>query len=99
MQSSLPVVTELVAGILGRSVSELEPGRPLLDEGLLDSLQVIELADALEARFPMQLDPFDLSPEHFQDLLHLSRLVDRKLEQARPGSPLTGEGEEQRRAI
>ena len=79
MQSTLDSLTELAARIVRRSPAELAPGRPLLDEGLLDSMQVVELADAIEERFPILLDPMDLSPEHFGTLRSLSRLIESKL--------------------
>ncbi|PIE23156.1 MAG: acyl carrier protein [Planctomycetota bacterium] len=79
MQSTLDTLTKLAAKIVRRAAEELPPERLLLEEGLLDSMQVIELADAIEDHFPILLDPMELSPEHFSSLSSLLRLIERKL--------------------
>ncbi len=79
MKATLGSMRTLVAKITSISPAQLSPSRDLLMEGLLDSLQVVQLADLLESRFGILLDPFDLSPENFASLECLLALVERKL--------------------
>ncbi len=79
MKATLGSMRTLVAKVTLVAPADLSPSRDLLMEGILDSLQVVQLADLLESRFGILLDPFDLSPENFASLECLLSLVERKL--------------------
>jgi len=95
----------LLARVTRVPADELGLDRDLLMEGVLDSLQVVRLAEELEESFGIQLDPFDLSPENFACLRSLVDLVAAKLgrtvSEAVPGSETIHDGarEKRRRAI
>lgn len=59
----------------GRQVSD---DQPLIRDGLLTSLMVVELALFLEERFGVDIDDMDVTEENFATLGAIADLVDRK---------------------
>ena len=52
---------------------------PLLDEGLLDSLQIVTLIGELESSLGCQIPLDEVLPDNFQHLTAIDALVDRCL--------------------
>lgn len=57
-----------------RSIT-IQPGDPLLTIGL-DSLDIVNLMLAVEAEFDIMIPSTHLSPQHFQSVETISRMVD-----------------------
>ena len=79
MKHAQDMIRKMVARATLVPMDQLLPERDLLMEGILDSLQVVSLAEELERCFGILLDPFDLSPENFASLASLETLVLAKL--------------------
>jgi acyl carrier protein len=47
----------------------------LLEQGLLDSLLVMDLVNVVEAKFGIALDNADISPQNFRSIRDLARLI------------------------
>jgi len=59
--------------------SRITPSTPLLEEGLLDSLQIVTLIGELEKDLGCQIPLDEVIPENFQDLTAIHLLVERCL--------------------
>jgi D-alanine--poly(phosphoribitol) ligase subunit 2 len=59
--------------------SRISPSTPLLEEGLLDSLQIVTLIGELEKDLGCQVPLDEVVPENFQDLTAIGALVQRCL--------------------
>ncbi len=57
---------------------ELATTEPLLENGVLDSLGILDVVAYLEAEFHITVADEDLLPEHFQTLDDLAAFVERK---------------------
>ena len=54
---------------------EIDGETPLLDNGEIDSLGILDLMNFLEERFGIELTDDDFLPEYFESLSTLSELV------------------------
>jgi len=54
----------------------------LLEEGVLDSLGILELVDYLQAEFGVEIEDDDLMPENFASIEAIATFVDTKSETA-----------------
>jgi acyl carrier protein len=63
---------------LGKDARRVDAETPLLT-GLVDSMQVMELASFLEEEFGIRLEFADMSEENFRNVQTLTDLVTRKL--------------------
>jgi acyl carrier protein len=82
MSDSLPVIREYLLersnGAVG--AEDLEGSDSLLDDGVLDSLGLMELIVFLGSRFGIQLRPDEIDPpDHFKTLKTVAALVDSKM--------------------
>ena len=64
----------VVAGELER----VNDDQSLLESGVLDSVVMIELIDKLEAAFDFTIGEDELTPENFDTIAAIARLVQRK---------------------
>lgn len=55
---------------------------PLLENGIVDSMGVLDLVSFLEAEYHITIDDEDLVPEHFQTIGRLADFVHAKLGRA-----------------
>jgi acyl carrier protein len=53
---------------------------PLLREGIIDSLGVVELVEFVQARFGVQVEQREVRPDNFDSVLKLAAFVRRKTE-------------------
>ena len=66
-----------------RLLEELRPGEDFagsgdfFGEGLMDSLGLVSLVDALEEEFGVEIDPLDIVPERFSTLPAIAATVRR----------------------
>lgn len=63
-----------VSGICGR---EVQLDTPLLDEGLIDSFNILEILAYLETRFNVRIDPLQVTTAEFSSVGSISRLITR----------------------
>ena len=47
----------------------------LIESGELDSLDIIEIIDAIETHYSIELDPNDIDPDNFQSLAKIEKLI------------------------
>ncbi len=64
--------------LIGDAGINLVGETPLIEKGLLTSLQVVDLVLFLEERFSTYIDPEDLTEENFKDLSSIVALVESK---------------------
>ena len=57
--------------------AEVEARTPLLEEGRLDSLQIVELVNFIESRFGVAIDLEEMLPENFETVEHIVAMVRR----------------------
>lgn len=80
----------LVAEVLGEKAALR--GRPLRDddalveEGILDSMAILQLVSFLEEQFGVEVADDEMVPENFGTLARLGAFVERKRAQAPAGS-------------
>jgi acyl carrier protein len=53
----------------------IESDDPLLENGILDSLGVLELVNYIEKEFGINISDEDLVPEHFQTTKHITAFI------------------------
>lgn len=79
MTSSIAVVRDLLGEIAGADVvAEIGNEDPLLEQGLVDSLHLVELVSGLQERAGVEVDADDLVPENFESLNAIAAFVDSK---------------------
>jgi acyl carrier protein len=57
---------------------DLGPDSKLLESGLLDSLQLVELVSFVETRFGVEVELDELTPDNFETARGVAALVDRR---------------------
>lgn len=68
------IVTRLAPHLTPAEVGE---ETPLLDEGVLESLHMLDLVLFLEERFRVSIPPIDITPENFATIREIVRLMER----------------------
>lgn len=72
-------VRDVLAAIIGGdAASSVDENDLLFEQGLIDSLHLIELIDLLQERFGMEVESDELSPENFESLRAMAGYVRRK---------------------
>lgn len=61
---------------------KIEDSSALLEEGVLDSLGILELVDYLQSEFGVEVEDDDLMPENFASIDAIAAFVDTKSEAA-----------------
>ena len=57
------------------SLADLALDTLLLEQGLLDSIQIVQMVNFLETQFAVKVDVDDLVPENFQDIKSIVALI------------------------
>lgn len=81
MQNSVPdPVAQEVIGFLSQRIpgGKIGMATPLLTEGSLDSLGIVELSMFLDERFGIAIEDQDFEAENFESVAHISAFVQRK---------------------
>jgi acyl carrier protein len=68
-------VRRLVAQATKLPGEALDDDVPLIDQGLIDSMALVQLLSAVEETFSFAIPPDDLSPEHFGSVRRLISYV------------------------
>ncbi|MGD8323824.1 MAG: phosphopantetheine-binding protein [Gammaproteobacteria bacterium] len=61
---------------MDESPESLTPERPILEEGLLDSLALQRLVSFLESEFDIEIDDDYLLPENFESIQAITTVVE-----------------------
>ncbi len=61
---------------------DYETAGTLIDDGLLDSLSILNLVSELETAFDIEISPVDLVPANFNSAQALWRMIERLREEA-----------------
>lgn len=81
MSENNGVAKEVIRGWLQENVStngELSDGYPLIEKGILTSLQTVELVMFVEERFGITVEDEDMIEENFATLDDIAVLVENK---------------------
>lgn len=70
---------------LACDASQVDESTPLLDQGLLDSLQIVTLIGELESGLGCQIPLDEVIPDNFRDLSSICALVERSMPGSNPG--------------
>lgn len=81
-----PNTAEILTFISGISGHELKPETPLLDEGLIDSFNILEILAFLEDRFELRIDPRQVTPGEFATVDSIAQMITRLTETRTDGS-------------
>jgi len=65
-----------------KQLSDLGPEDMLLNDGLLDSIGILQTVTFCEQTFEIAIPDDELLPEHFESLRAIGQLVDRRLADA-----------------
>jgi acyl carrier protein len=56
----------------------LQPGDPLIESGIVDSLGILDVVAFVEAEFGVRVEDEDLVPENFQSVAQIASYVEKK---------------------
>jgi len=90
-----PITIESIQERLGAIFAETfhvdvpAPDTDLLDSGILDSLQFVELLSQLERRFSLKLRIEDIDLDDLRSLARIARLVSRRMDEPATASEPT----------
>ena len=70
------LLTELSVGAEKKS---LDPDEDLLQQGIIDSLQLIRLISSMEKTFDIKIIDEDIIPDNFQSLNSMVKLVQQQI--------------------
>jgi acyl carrier protein len=83
MKSTHDIVIDWIAGLPTRKgTSAIRPDTELIDEGILDSLAILNLVEFLEERFNIVLPVEEFVPENFRTPAAIAALATRLGEKA-----------------
>lgn len=54
-----------------------EQSEDFVEDGLLDSLELISLIEEIEAEFDIEIDPLDILPENFCSIKRIEEMIAR----------------------
>jgi acyl carrier protein len=78
VEASLPVVFDLIRGLLNDTSAPIRAETRLISTGLLDSYGVLELVERLETRFHFTALRADLTPENLETPAQILAWIQRK---------------------
>ena len=72
MEELLAILEELKPGI------NFKEEEDLIENNILDSIEIMELADEIMDTFDIELTPLDIIPENFKSVETLYKMIERK---------------------
>ena len=85
-----PMVEPLIREFIAQSILLSDTGYPhpddtsLLQEGIIDSLGVMELVEFVQKTFGVKVEQAEVTPEHFDSVARIAAFVRRKAAPAKP---------------
>ena len=58
---------------------DFENSNNFIDNGLLDSLNIITLISKLEENYSIKINPEDIDPDNFNSIISIKKLIDKYL--------------------
>ena len=77
MENSMEKLLEILKEIKNDIDFETETG--LVDSGLIDSLEIVEIITAIEAEYGIEIDPDDIDPDNFQSAEAMWNMIEKIL--------------------
>ena len=59
--------------------ADFENNKSLVDEGVLDSLEIIEIITEAEKEYGIEIDPSEIDPDNFQSAESIWNMIQRYL--------------------
>lgn len=59
-----------------KSDIDFEKETDLVDEGLLDSLEIVTIIDSIEETFGIEINPDDIDPDNFQSAETMWKMIE-----------------------
>jgi acyl carrier protein len=87
-----PLTEALIRDFIAKNILFSDTGFPhpddasFLQEGIIDSLGVMELVEFIQATFGVKIEQSEVTPEHFDSVARLAAFVRRKAAAARQSS-------------
>jgi len=87
-----PPVEPLIRDFIAQKILFSDTGSPhpddasFLQEGIIDSLGVMELVEFVQQTFGVKVEQSDVTPEHFDSVARLAAFVRRRAAEAEPSS-------------
>lgn len=79
MEGAIPEARQLLASVIGSDgVESLGDDDRFFDDHVIDSLQLMELVDAFQGRFGIEVSGKDLSPENFGSIAGMAQFLTSK---------------------
>ena len=79
MEGAIPEARQLLASVIGNDVVDsLGDDDRFFDDHVIDSLQLMELVEAFQDRFGIEVSGKDLSPENFGSIVGIARFLTSK---------------------
>jgi acyl carrier protein len=76
MEGAVAEVRQLLASVAGNEVVEsVQDDDRFFDDHVIDSLQLMELVDAFQSRFGIEISGEDLSPENFGSIAGMAKFL------------------------
>lgn len=60
-----------------KSDIDFEKETDLVDEGLLDSLEIVTIIDSIEETFGIEINPDDIDPDNFQSAETMWKMIEK----------------------
>lgn len=73
MEKLLDILKEIKSDI------DFETETGLVDSGLIDSLEIVEIITAIEAEYGIEIDPDDIDPDNFQSAEAMWNMIEKIL--------------------
>lgn len=54
-------------------------GKNMVEDGIIDSLEIMEIVAAAESEFHIEMEADDIVPENFADIEAIIQLIEKKL--------------------
>ncbi len=77
MQATLDIIVDWLRDSAGEQAASIMEDTDLIGEGMLDSLQILNLVSFLEERFAVALPLDDFVPERFRSARSIEAMIDR----------------------
>ena len=79
MEGAIPEARQLLASVIGNDVTDsLGDDDRFFDDHVIDSLQLMELVEAFQDRFGIEVSGKDLSPKNFGSIVGIAQFLTSK---------------------
>lgn len=72
MNELLAILKEVKAGV------DFEKATCLVDDGILDSIEIVTIISKIEEHFHIEIDPDEIDPDNFQSAAAMWEMIEQK---------------------